>query len=332
MKRLRSQKTAYNLPRELYTALGHPVFREFNTAFALMSLIPLLITVYVLAARVFTIQVFEGHNGLLFFIAIIIALLGFLVGRSLLQRILGQLVEANLKLKQYEAMKSAFIANIVHDLNSPLAAVRMSLENLSDGLLGPISSGQKEAVHNCQEILGRMSRVGTDLLDVAGVGKTNADLHREVFVLQELIREALKLRSAYLEMRGLTLRAKLPPQSAFFFGDREKFLQAIGSLIDHAVSRSPREHAVSVELISVPGELRLLVSHDVDAAPQEKAMAAGVSPPAVEADTSFGLDLELAKQIIGLHRGQLWVDSTPEGSVQLVVSLPALETRESAKA
>ncbi len=330
---MRRSSASKNVQRELLDTLGREAFREYHTAFSLMSLIPLLITVYVLAAKLFTIQIFEGRNGLLFLIAIIISLLGFLIGRGLLQRILSQLVEANLKLRQHEAMKSAFIANIVHDLNSPLAAVRMSLENLSDGLMGPISDGQKDTVKSCQDILGRMGKVGTDLLEVSGARTGATPLKRDVFELQGPIQEALRQRAAYFRIRNLRWQVELPAKPVLFFGDRGKFLQAFGSLIDHAGSRMPVGRPARIGMQLVPGEVRVLVSYD-DGSTTEASEENGHLEAEGSSDMGAhsGLDLELAKQIVELHRGQLWVDTNAGKPVQLVVSLPALDPRQAQSA
>src|SRR3989338_4622777 len=117
-----------DIRQDVMKTVGQPVFREFNVAFTLMSLIPLIIGLYILAARLFTIAIFEGLNGLYFFIAIVFAVLGFFVGRRILSTVLGKLIDVNVQVRQHETIKSAFIANVAYELRPPLAAVQMSQE------------------------------------------------------------------------------------------------------------------------------------------------------------------------------------------------------------
>ena len=143
--------------QEAMKTVGQAVFRQFNVAFTLMSLIPLVIGLYLLAARLFTISIFEGLNGLYFFLAIVFAFLGFLVGRQILRTVLGKLIYVNVQVRQHETIKSAFIANVAYDLRPPLAAVLMSLKNMDDGLLGSLTDPQRTTVHECFEIVGRLA-------------------------------------------------------------------------------------------------------------------------------------------------------------------------------
>ena len=68
---------------------------RFHLAFALMSVIPLLIAFYLVTVRFFSIDILVGLNGVYFLAALTCALLGLLVGRHIIKNIIQQLVEAN---------------------------------------------------------------------------------------------------------------------------------------------------------------------------------------------------------------------------------------------
>ena len=67
---------------------------EFDMAFALMSVIPLLICCYLLAAKFFSLSIFVGLNGIYFLLATGIAVLGLVLGRQITRRVIQELVEA----------------------------------------------------------------------------------------------------------------------------------------------------------------------------------------------------------------------------------------------
>jgi len=73
---------------------SYTVLQRFNTIFALMSVIPLLICVYLIVVRFFTIEILIGLNGVYVLLAVACACLGWLAGRSALKTIIQQLAEA----------------------------------------------------------------------------------------------------------------------------------------------------------------------------------------------------------------------------------------------
>ena len=70
------------------------LYQQFDIAFALMSVIPLLICCYLLAAKFFSLSIFLGLNGVYFLLATVIALLGQLFGRQMIRNVMQELDEA----------------------------------------------------------------------------------------------------------------------------------------------------------------------------------------------------------------------------------------------
>lgn len=319
--------------REVMATIGQSVFREFNVAFVLMSLIPLCIGLYLLAARLFTISVFEGLNGLYFFIAIVIALLGFFVGRQILRAVLGKLIDANVELRQHEVIKSAFIANVAYELRPPLAAVQMSLKNIHDGLLGPLTDPQRGTVLDCYGVIGRLARMTTDLIEFTGGSEgAKPKLQLDVLELRETLREVLHVNEPYLTAHQRKTELKLPPQSVLFFGDRTRLMQAFASLIDHAVRWGSEGSTVVVELSqTVPETWQVCVAHDISGSQADFARALDTfTRLGGNVEEHLGLGLRLAKEIVELHLGRLWVEGEPGRHTRLLVTLPSLERQRSA--
>ena len=310
--------------------VGRAVFHEFNVAFLLMSLIPLIIGLYILAARVFTISIFEGLNGFYFFLAIVIACLGFLAGRRVLKLILQKLIDVNVELRQHELMKSAFIANVAYELRPPLAAVQLSLKNMDDGLLGPLTDPQRGTIRDCSGIIGRLAHLTTDLIDLSDTEKGKPALHLDVVELQAILREVVRLNEQYLTAHRLAVGWRLPESPVMFYGDRARLLQAFGSLLDHAVRWSSEGSTVSVELAGVvPEEWRVVVSHDIAGNQAEFARALDTfTRLGGNVEEYLGLGLRVAKEIVELHHGRLWVEGEPGHSSRLVMTLPALEDQQ----
>ena len=119
---------------------------RFNLAFGLMSVIPLLTCFYLITVRLFSISILEGMNGFYFVLALVIALLGLLAGQQLIRDIIRQLVESNTKLQRLYNQQASFVSNVAHEFRSPLTIVKGSLDNLADGLHGPLRQGLELAL------------------------------------------------------------------------------------------------------------------------------------------------------------------------------------------
>lgn len=313
--------------RDVMRAIGQQAFQEFNVAFFLMSLIPLTIGAYLLAARLFTIDIFQGLTGFYFFLAIVIACLGFLVGRRIIRLVLQKLIDVNVEARQHEQVKSAFIANVAYELRPPLSAVQLSLKNIEDGLLGPLTDPLRTTLRHCSTIVGRLVRLTTDLIESTDPSQSPAQLQFDVLDLSEVVQEAIAVTRPYLEAHQLIVEARLPEQQVIFYGDRARLLQAMGSLLDHAVRWSSEGSTVTVELGSlVPAEWRLSVSHDIAGQQADFARALDTfTRLGGSMEDRLGLGLRLAKDVAELHHGRLWVEGEAGRSSRLMMTLPLLE-------
>jgi len=77
------------IPRDLEVA-----FRYFNLAMATMTIIPLLICLYLITVRFFSLAILVGLDGIYFLIAVVLAVLGMLAGRQTVERMIRRLAEA----------------------------------------------------------------------------------------------------------------------------------------------------------------------------------------------------------------------------------------------
>ena len=82
---------------KLVTKPAQWALSRLHLAFALMSIIPLLICFYIVTVRFFSFDILVGLNGVYFILAVVFALLGLFVGRRIIQDIVRQLIEANEK-------------------------------------------------------------------------------------------------------------------------------------------------------------------------------------------------------------------------------------------
>ena len=296
---------------------------RFNIAFSLMSVIPLLICCYLITARFFSLSILVGLNGVYFLLALIIALLGLLIGRELIQGIIRNLVNANTKLEQLSHQQAAFVGNVAHEFRSPLAVFKGALDNLADGLHGPMTPDQAEPVAMCQKEVNRLKRLVGDLLDLTRIEAGKLPMLRQEVRLQETLRAVAAMFQGLLQERGLGLNVDLPQVPIVVMGDRDRLQQVFVNLLANAAK------------FTKAGEIKLRLRRDAAAA-QIEVEDTGPGIPVDDLERIFdkfervgkateegsGLGLPIARDIVELHHGRLWAESDPGKGSRFIVRLP----------
>ncbi|HUR29350.1 MAG TPA: histidine kinase dimerization/phospho-acceptor domain-containing protein, partial [Planctomycetota bacterium] len=147
--------------------------------------------------------------------------------------------------QKLDSAKSAFAANVSHELRTPLTALRLSVENLLDGVRGPLGDEQRTTLTRVQRDLLRMSKLVDDLLELArleaGVGTSKRETHELEGLVREAVepwREIASSRAVRIELFGEG-RARVDPAL---------LRRALSNLVDNAVKFSPDGGAVEVEI------------------------------------------------------------------------------------
>ncbi len=304
---------------------------NFNIAFSLMSVIPLLTCFYLITAWLeknnpvfFSIQILEGMNGVYFLLALVIALLGLLAGHQLIRKMFQQLVRTNTKLTKLNEAQAGFVSNVAHEFRAPLSVFKGALDNLADGLYGPLAADQKEPVAMCQQQVDRLTRLVRDLLELARIESGKLRLIQEPVVLQEALTSTGGLFGGLLKQRGLRLTMDLPPEPARVIGDKDRLSQVFVNLLGNSVKYTD-VGGVSVRLIKDGGGFQVEVS-DTGRGIAEKDLGRVFDKFERVGDQSeegSGLGLPIAKDIVELHRGRMWVESQLGQGSRFFVWLPA---------
>ena len=310
------------LPAEVSALRGRVVSR-FNTAFSLMSIIPLLICFYLLTVRFVSVSILEGLNGVYALLAIVFALLGLFAGHQVIGDIIRRLMNANTKLARLYEQQASFVSNVAHEFRSPLAVFKSALDNLADGLHGPITEDQQEPVHMCQKEVNRLKRLVGDLLDLSRIEAGKFPLQQQEVVLQEVLRSVAEFYKGLLKERGLGLSIDLPPEPVRLTGDRDRLQQVFINLVGNAVKFTER------------GEIRIRLQTEGAAARMEvEDTGPGIAAEDLERifdkfervgsgnEEGSGLGLPIARDIVELHHGRIWAESRIGQCSRFIVQLP----------
>jgi signal transduction histidine kinase len=224
-----------------------------------------------------------------------------------------------------------FLANVSHELKTPLTSLIGFSQALVDGSLLSETERTRAAtiVHEESERVLRMAR---ELLDLARVEAGSISMHITAVDLGGQLQQELDIVRPRAAARSLTLNLSTPSDVPPVAADPERLHQVLDNLLDNAVKYAPEGSTVSVVARLSGGLVETVLSNpagehrpDPDrmfdrfyrADPSRSAAAGGV-----------GLGLAISRELAAAMKGRLWADFDQAGNLRVHLTLPA--SREAA--
>lgn len=218
--------------------------------------------------------------------------------------------------------QSDFIAEMVHELRAPLAALKASIALLARPNL---PGDKREEIH---QLLGsetdRLIRLTTDFLDLAQLesGRTRLDI--KPFELYKLVSESADVVAQQAAEKDVRLH--VPAGELMLEGDRGKLKQVMLNLITNAVKYNRPHGRITLEVQNDGEHAEIRVSdtgHGLSAEDQ-KQMFQKFFRAAETADSTqgTGLGLTITKHIVEAHGGEIWLESQLGEGTTFHVMLP----------
>lgn len=223
----------------------------------------------------------------------------------------SQLQEANQELERASRLKSEFLTMISHEFRTPLTSIITFTELLLDSAAGQINPEQREYLTDVLDSSGRLLHMINDLLDLSRLEAGRMKLFCELISMRELVRDAEATVRPLAEKKGITLSASIPATLPLLHADGSRLMQVLLNLLGNAIKFTPEGGAVRVEAREVDGFAEIAVSDTgvgiaADDQPRifEAFRQAGKHRP-----EGSGLGLALAKSLVELHGGRIWLES-----------------------
>jgi len=256
--------------------------------------------------------------------------------------LLQRLLQANLRLQEYDQQRTNFIARAVHDFRAPLTALAGYCGLLASGQLGPLNDDQGEALRRMEHSSKRLTRMASAMFELSVGPKImrQPDL-REGDIL-ERIKQALHEIRPLVREKQISLKAEdiVPPGRPLYF-EASEIEQVLINLLDNACKFSHSDGAIEIRGYPYFWERRFLVR---GSAPRERRLDDVRVPnayridikdtgPGIPADrlhhifeeyTSYagpqdrsggGLGLAICRLIMARHEGHIWADSHKNGAI-----------------
>jgi len=228
-------------------------------------------------------------------------------------------------LQEFAERKSVFVANVSHELKNPLGIIRESMSLLLDKFAGEISEKQKEILGIGKRSADRLIRLVSNLLDLSKIEAGKMQLKAEEIHLDVLVEEVLKIYEREISKKQLVLKKEIPSNIGTVVGDRDKLTEVIINLLNNAIKYTT-VGSITITMAGSATEIRFEIADTGSGIPQESLgkIFDKFERIKTEKQEGTGLGLPIAKDIIELHKGKLWVESEAGKGSKFIFTLPRL--------
>jgi len=230
------------------------------------------------------------------------------------------------RFKDLERLKTEFIATVSHEFRTPLTSINMTIDILSQQLLGPVSAQQAELLTNAKEDCGRLTKLVRELLDLSRLETGHHQMKMVPLNLAKIVQEAIGPLRLPFRNKEIRLTSEVEGMPAFL-GDPQQLSYVFTNLLSNALRHTPAGGEVRISAAAEPEEIRVAVADNGSGIPLEAQASifekfVQVRKESETTPGSVGLGLAIARQVVHAHGGRIWVESEPGQGSTFYFTLP----------
>jgi signal transduction histidine kinase len=254
----------------------------------------------------------------------------FTAAFALLLAVVGAGLVATYRLVRGETemarLKADFVANVSHDLKTPLSLIRMFGETLEMGRVAD-DAKRREYYGIITRESERLSRLIDNVLDFSRIEGGRRRYDPRPTAVEPLVRETLDAFAHPLREGGFGLDVRIAPDLPDVPLDAEAVSQALGNLVDNAIKYSETRKALRVEAAVRNGHLALAVQDEGIGIPLEEQTRIfekfyRVGRSDTQGRRGSGVGLALVRHVAEAHGGRVTVESRPGAGSRFTLWFP----------
>jgi signal transduction histidine kinase len=252
--------------------------------------------------------------------------------RSDRDELFQHLLQANLKLQEYDQERTHFLARALHDLRTPLMSLRGLCGLLLEGKAGPLNPQQRELLQRMESSSGRLARLSSGMFELSIEGRVDRPLRLEAGNIESCVHNAVQEVGAFLQEKQITIRSKVVPPPKAMFMESQQIEQLLINLLENACRFTPRLGKIEIQGYPQCWDFDRSIAKSSAGFPNSyridvKDSGPGIEPAMVDAifeqytsiaandRSGGGLGLAICKIAATAHRGRIWATSSKEGAI-----------------
>ncbi len=230
------------------------------------------------------------------------------------------------ELHRQEKLRRDLVANISHELATPLTAIQGYTEALADGVIHDLA-GREESTRMIAREAARLRRLVDQLRQVSLFEAGAQQLDCAPLQLQSVVADTLEVLAPALERKHVTVRNELPSDLPAVNADSDRLIEILLNLFDNAVRHTPEGGQILARASQVGQYVRVSISDTgagISAQDQEHIFDRfyRVDTSRSKATGGSGLGLAIVRALVEAHGGKIQAGSAPEGGAEFNFTLP----------
>jgi len=243
-------------------------------------------------------------------------------------------------IRRLERMRSEFVANVSHELKTPIAAVKGFAETLLGGAGGDPET-QRAFLKIIHDESDRLNRLVNDILELSKIESRRAPLLFSPVELGPFIGKTVELLAKEAERKNIRIETEVGDE-LYVEADEDRLRQIVVNVLSNAINYTPEGGRVRIQVEPVAsGDGQIAEEDDYDAI-RIRISDNGIGIPKKDLPRIFerfyrvdkarsrssggtGLGLSIVKHLVELHRGSIAVESTVGVGTTFTIELPVLQ-------
>lgn len=234
----------------------------------------------------------------------------------------AELQRANQELERASRLKSEFLTMVSHEFRTPLTSIIAFTELLlADNRL---EKEQRESLTDVLESSQKLLHMINDLLDLSRLDAGKITLFKDVIDLSDPVRDIARTVQPLADKKGIAIEVDCQTQMPLVAADELRLSQILMNLVGNAIKFTPEGGQIRITVREREGMAAVTVRDTGPGIPQEEQAAIFESfrQGGQQRPEGSGLGLALAKSLVELHGGKIWVDSAPGAGSAFTFTLP----------
>ncbi len=236
--------------------------------------------------------------------------------------------ERTAELEQADRLRTLFLRHVSHELRTPLTSMKGFIENMLDGLTGPLTEKQRVYLTRILDNEGRLIRMIEDLLDRTRIetgrlelSPSNVDLDA---CLAEVIEHLRPLAEAKRQTLEVSAEGSLPP----VWADRDRLIQIVVNLVQNAIKFTPDGGQIVVTTVAADEHFAGIRVQDTGPGIPQDCLEKIFDPffrvtqGQKGGPKGLGLGLSITKTLVELHGGSIKAQSGEGEGAELFFTIP----------
>lgn len=218
--------------------------------------------------------------------------------------------QMTLELEKAETLRKQLIGDIAHELRTPLATIKGSMEGLMDGVL----PARQDTYHQVYQETERLQRLVDDLQELNRVESGAIQLNLENHPVKELVEITQRRLLRQFADKGVSLELDIPGDLPEVSVDPDRIGQVLINLIGNSLQYTPSGGVVTVAAAEKKGQILVAISDTgIGISPQDLSNIFTrfyrVDKSRSRAGGGSGIGLTIAKHLVESHGGKIWAES-----------------------